>query len=145
MDVHSNPLKILAHSCHSDLHPVLTGSFTMMPEGFMPGSSLQQKTLSFLSHVVKHAQSRLVTVSLSETLLAPEENRPTSQEVRLLIQDDGVGFHFEDEQSGHQGINIMRERASAIQAALSLESEPGHGLRASIIWRKESTSESDHE
>ena len=348
MDVHSNPLKILAHSCHSDLHPVLTGSFTMMPEGFMPGSSLQQKTLSFLSHeqissmdgpigihlqdskvqsialaplrlrdqvlgflglemsdvdrvfteeesslisifstriaqliesarlfeqtkvlvaqeerdrlarelhdsvtqalfsanlvaevlpqiwrrdpdralqsleklqrlmrgalaemrtvllelrpsavvntplgellaqltesvtsrsglpfqlfiekipllpddvqisfyriaqealnnVVKHTQARLVTVSLSETLLPPEENRPTSREVRLLIQDDGVGFHFEDEQSGHLGINIMRERASAIQADLSLESEPGHGTRVSLIWRKESTSESDHE
>ncbi len=51
-----------------------------------------------------------------------------------MIQDDGVGFTSRNEDSSHLGIGIMRERAAAIQATLSLESEPGHGTIVTLIW-----------
>jgi signal transduction histidine kinase len=94
-----------------------------------------------LNNVIKHAQARLVTVSLSETQLPPDKNYQAEREVKLVIQDDGVGFYMEAVQSSHLGINIMRERAGAISASLTLASEPGHGTFVSLIWSTDSKSE----
>ena len=98
-----------------------------------------------LNNVVKHAQARLVTVSLSEIQLPADTKYTTRRQVTLVIQDDGVGFYSASEQSGHLGISIMRERAAAIQAALSLESEPGHGTLVTLIWCKEVKLDNHHE
>ena len=80
-----------------------------------------------LNNVVKHSQAKHVTVSLSKTMLPTDADGVPGYEVKLLIQDDGVGFFSGGSQSGRLGIGIMRERAAAIQAAFSLESEPGYG------------------
>ena len=93
-----------------------------------------------LNNVVKHAQALHVTVSLSETPLPVDVNGVPGRQVKLVIQDDGVGFYYGSEKPGHLGIGIMRERAAAIQATFSLESEPGHGTRVSLIWSSESKS-----
>jgi signal transduction histidine kinase len=94
-----------------------------------------------LNNVVKHAQAKQVTVSLSETLLPPEAAGGTEREVKLVIRDDGVGYSTGDEKSTHLGISIMRERAAAIQASLALESQPGHGTQVILIWHAEAESE----
>jgi signal transduction histidine kinase/PAS domain-containing protein len=98
-----------------------------------------------LNNVVKHAQARLVTVSLSEIKLPADAKCTTGNQVKLVIQDDGVGFYSASEQSGHLGIGIMRERAAAIQAELSLESVPGHGTLLTLIWCKEVKLDNHHE
>jgi signal transduction histidine kinase len=98
-----------------------------------------------LNNVVKHAQALHVTVSLSETQSIPETNCLAGREVKLVIQDDGVGFSSGSTQSDHLGISIMRERASSIKANLSIESKPGYGTLVSLIWCKESKSESQDE
>jgi len=98
-----------------------------------------------LNNVVKHAQARHVSVSLSETQLLPDVNCLVGREVKLIIQDDGVGFSSASAQSSHLGISIMRERAASIRAVLSIESEPGYGTLVSLIWCNESKSESHDE
>jgi signal transduction histidine kinase len=87
-----------------------------------------------LNNVVKHSQAQHVTVSLSAMPLPPDVNDLPGYEVKLVIQDDGVGFYAENDQSSHLGLNIMRERAAAIQATLTLESEPGYGTLVSLFW-----------
>jgi signal transduction histidine kinase len=98
-----------------------------------------------LNNVVKHAQARLVRVSLSETQDAPDGICQTGRQVRLVIQDDGVGFFAGSDLSSHLGLGIMRERAAAIQAVLDLESAPGHGTSLTLIWCNQLKSENHHE
>jgi signal transduction histidine kinase len=98
-----------------------------------------------LNNVVKHAQAMHVSVSLSETQPLPDANCLTGSVVKLVIQDDGVGFSSGSAQSSHLGVSIMRERASSIKATLSIESEPGYGTLVSLIWCRESKSESQDE
>ena len=93
-----------------------------------------------LNNVVKHAQARKVTVSLSDTPLPHDLEGVAGYEVRLVIQDDGVGYSTGVLRSDHMGFSIMRERAAAIQASLSLESQPGHGTQVTIIWDNETGS-----
>jgi PAS domain S-box-containing protein len=91
-----------------------------------------------LNNVVKHAQARSVIVSLSATPLPVESTGIARYEVRLVVQDDGVGFPSEGVRSDHMGIGIMHERAAAIQASLTVESRPGYGTQVTLIWRSQS-------
>ena len=54
--------------------------------------------------------------------------------VRLTVTDDGVGFDQAAVGPGHFGQKIMRERAEAIAARLSVQSEPGEGTVVTVIW-----------
>ena len=54
--------------------------------------------------------------------------------VEILIQDDGRGFDPSQTPPGHYGLNMMRERAAAIGAKLSIASQPGHGTEITIRW-----------
>jgi PAS domain S-box-containing protein len=90
-----------------------------------------------LNNVVKHAQANLVTVSLNATPLTPDSTGASGYRVKLVIQDDGVGFVSGEIQSDRMGIGIMHERAAAIHATLSLESQLEHGTRVTLIWSNE--------
>jgi signal transduction histidine kinase len=81
-----------------------------------------------LTNVAKYARAGKVVVTLDTT---PHDSR-------LTIADDGCGF----DPSGWQqpakdhgwGLMIMRERAAAVGAELSLESAPGQGTRVTVSW-----------
>ncbi len=98
-----------------------------------------------LNNVVKHAQAMHVDVSLSETVIPATFEGEAERAVRLEILDDGVGFSTASEHSGHLGISIMRERAAAIHATLTLESQPGHGTRVTLVWSTAPKMENSHE
>jgi signal transduction histidine kinase len=87
-----------------------------------------------LNNVVKHAQASLVTVTLSGTPASPKAGEPWRGEVKLVIQDNGRGFSVQDKSTGHMGFSIMRERAALINAALSIDSQPGHGTLLTLVW-----------
>jgi len=91
-----------------------------------------------LNNVVKHAQAKQVTVSLSATPLTPNTSGEMRYEIKMEIKDDGVGFSSSAVLSDRLGISIMRERADAAQADFSLESQPGHGTCVSVICCTES-------
>jgi signal transduction histidine kinase len=81
-----------------------------------------------LTNVRKHARASAASVRLC--------NGGTRLE--LMVSDDGRGFEVEGarhaEASGrpHFGLSTMRERAEAIGAELSLDSQPGAGTRVTV-------------
>jgi signal transduction histidine kinase len=93
-----------------------------------------------LNNVVKHAQAESVYVSLGATPI-PSPRGASVDRVRLVVQDDGVGFSTGLIQSKSLGIGIMYERAAAIGADLALESQPGRGTQVILTWSNESRDE----
>ena len=88
-----------------------------------------------LNNVVKHAQARQVTLSLSTMPLTPDSTGELRYEVTLLVQDDGIGYYSSgDRRSTQLGIGFMHERAEAIQANLSMKSQPGSGTQITLTW-----------
>lgn len=77
-----------------------------------------------LNNVVKHAKASQAVVTL----------RCNDESVRLTVADNGVGFDPSTVTADHLGLRIMRERAEAIGAKLSVYSEPGEGTQISVIW-----------
>lgn len=78
-----------------------------------------------LNNVVKHAAATKVSVSL--------ECSPDA--VELDVTDDGRGFDAGRAPLDRLGLGIMRERAEAVGARFSLESEPGAGTSVTVVWR----------
>lgn len=77
-----------------------------------------------LNNIAKHAGASRVDIRL--------QYEPGAVELR--IRDDGRGFDPEQTPPGHYGLSMMRERASAIGAALSITSRPGRGAEIVIRW-----------
>ena len=70
-----------------------------------------------LNNVAKHAKASRVEIDL----------RHEGTSIELRIRDDGKGFDPEQTVSGHYGLGMMRERAEAVGALLTVTSQPGHG------------------
>jgi two-component system nitrate/nitrite sensor histidine kinase NarX len=83
-----------------------------------------------LNNVAKHAQARRATIHLQRT----------PNLVTLAIHDDGCGFVFERIAPEHLGLGIMRERAEAIGASLSVQSDPDQGTTVEVRWTNLETS-----
>ena len=77
-----------------------------------------------LNNIAKHAGASRVDIKLQYERGA----------VELRIRDDGRGFDPEQTSPGHYGLSMMRERAKAIGATLSITSQPGHGTEIVIRW-----------
>jgi nitrate/nitrite-specific signal transduction histidine kinase len=80
-----------------------------------------------LNNVVKHARAGRIVVSLHRT------GGPDGA-LEMSIQDNGQGFRAEAVSGDHFGLHTMRERADAIGAAMTLESEPGAGTTLTVRW-----------
>ncbi len=77
-----------------------------------------------LNNIAKHAGASRVDIQLQYDAGA----------VVLRIRDDGRGFDPEQTLPGHYGLSMMRERAAAVGAALTITSQPGHGAEIVIRW-----------
>jgi signal transduction histidine kinase len=75
-----------------------------------------------LHNIAKHAQARHVDLVL--------ETGPS--DVTLLLADDGRGFDPDASHPGHFGLQLMREQAMAVGAALELVSAPGRGTQVRV-------------
>ena len=91
---------------------------------------LQRVLGEALTNIEKHARASAVSLSVGV-----EEHR-----LRIEISDDGVGLMDAESTDpispeGHYGLIGMRERAEALDAELSIESqpEPGVGLRTRLL------------
>ncbi len=80
-----------------------------------------------LNNVAKHAKAGRVTIDLKQ-----EE-----EIIVLSIHDDGKGFDTEKTVSGHYGMDMMRERAEAVGAQLTITSQPRHGTDLVLRWTKD--------
>lgn len=77
-----------------------------------------------LNNIAKHAGASRVEIHLQHDAGA----------VEVRLRDDGRGFDPEHTPSGHYGLSMMRERADAVGAILSITSQPGHGSEIVIRW-----------
>jgi two-component system nitrate/nitrite sensor histidine kinase NarX len=81
-----------------------------------------------LTNIRKHAQAHTVRVFL----------RCQGNRLRLLIEDDGVGFEHASKigQPGeHVGLSIMQERAQRLGGTLRIESEKGEGTQVELTYK----------
>ena len=77
-----------------------------------------------VNNAAKHANARIVEIFLVQRL----------QQVHLIISDDGCGFEtMQLPEAGGYGLQIMRERAEAIDAELKVEASVGRGTRIIAI------------
>jgi signal transduction histidine kinase len=100
-------------------------------EGELSLSSAEESELyriaqEALNNVIKHARASQVKIQL------------TGEEgcIRLVIEDDGIGFDVEAEGSGGQGLRNIRERAEKIGATCWIESVPGQGTIVNVEVNK---------
>ena len=86
-------------------------------------SELYRIAEAALVNVQRHAQASNVLVNLIID----------SEGIRLIIEDDGVGFDAGAQNIAGHGLIGIRERASNIGGELVLETEPGEGTRVQVI------------
>jgi signal transduction histidine kinase len=84
-----------------------------------------------LSNIAKHTEAGRVAIHL---LYGPSA-------VELCLGDDGCGFDPANVSPGRSGLSMMRERAQAVNARLSIASEPGHGTQVTLHWRQDAQQE----
>jgi PAS domain S-box-containing protein len=84
-----------------------------------------------LNNIAKHAKASRAEINLKQE----------GAVVELYIRDDGQGFDPTQTISGHYGLKMMRERAEAVGANLSVTSRPGHGTELIARWAKPSSEE----
>jgi two-component system nitrate/nitrite sensor histidine kinase NarX len=78
-----------------------------------------------LYNIAKHARASQVEIKLNKK----------ESVVEMRIRDDGLGFDPEKNfLGGHYGLSMMRERAEAAQALLTITSQPGHGTELVMSW-----------
>jgi len=82
-----------------------------------------------IANARKHAQSKTITVRLT---------RPERDVVLLEVQDDGLGFHVQEEQAkrandGALGLETLRERVELIHGVMRLDSQKGRGTQL-LVW-----------
>lgn len=81
-----------------------------------------------LQNIGQHAHASHVTVRLTKT----------NGGIRLVVQDDGLGFdpkaNYPDTQNGKGGLGLlsMRERAAYVDGSLEINSAPGSGTEIAV-------------
>jgi two-component system nitrate/nitrite sensor histidine kinase NarX len=81
-----------------------------------------------LANIRKHSEAEVVRVLLSYR----------NGNNIVVIEDDGIGFEetsVVSEGGQHLGLNILRDRATEINADIDVESEPGDGTRVHLQFK----------
>jgi signal transduction histidine kinase len=97
-----------------------------MPESLALPTPAQRQLLRIvqeaLTNVRKHARASRVLIELAVH----------EQELRLCVEDDGVGFESESAAAGRFGLKTMHERAATIGARLEVSARPDAGVRIQV-------------
>ncbi len=98
------------------------------------------------NNIAKHAGANRVEIDLQyeagtavdSTIAVAKAGAPQQIAVRSVemhIRDDGQGFDTSEASApGHYGLSMMRERADAVRADLTVTSRPGHGSEVRLLW-----------
>jgi signal transduction histidine kinase len=77
-----------------------------------------------LNNAIKHSRCSQVRIGLT----------CESGCVEVYVRDDGRGFDPAGAEPHRMGLQIMRERAEAIGAALQIDTAPGQGTTVRVTW-----------
>jgi len=100
----------------------ITGRFILPPEVQMTFYRVCQEALL---NVARHAKASQVEINLQQT----------GDVIELCIRDNGQGFDPEKNFSEHYGLNMMKVRAKAVGARLSITRQPLHGMELALRWK----------
>jgi signal transduction histidine kinase len=117
----------LAGRTNIPISVTVTGQEALQEQRALPADvqvALYRLCQEGLNNIAKHAGASRVDIQLQYETGA----------VELRIRDDGRGFDPEQMPPGHYGLSMMRERAIAVGATLSITSQPGHGTEIVIRW-----------
>lgn len=106
-----------------------------------------------LNNIAKHAEANRVEIDLQYDARSEDDPGTTPafssltqigvpqeidvSSVEMCIRDDGLGFDSgELTAPGHYGLGMMHERAKAVDAQLTVTSQPGHGTEVTLRWPK---------
>lgn len=78
-----------------------------------------------INNVIKHSRSKEMKLLVEDT----------PKIIKIMINDDGVGFNLETENDG-SGLRSMASRAQLIGAKLSISSVENQGTKATITYQK---------
>lgn len=116
------------------VNTLVEGKGTLPPEVHIALYRIAQEALN---NVVKHARASQVTIRLCYHRAGTEEGHETAgRGVLLSIVDNGRGFDLAQAPHNRLGLEIMQERAAAIQANLIVDSHPGEGTQVSVLWEQ---------
>jgi len=130
----------LTDSSLGDLLSLLGNAFTgrtnipvdvkISGEGSLPAEaqvSIYRICQEALNNIAKYAKASQVSIDLRHI------RQPLG--VELYIRDNGRGFDSSVQTpSGHYGLGMMRERAEAVGATLTITSQPGQGTEIAVHW-----------
>ncbi len=96
-----------------------------------------------LNNAAKHARAGCVTIRFSTRGASQDQglDSPVGRSVRLAVIDDGRGFATGSVGPERLGLAIMHERAAAIGAQLTVDSEPGLGTHVFMVWNDENNTQ----
>ena len=81
------------------------------------------------NNAVRHSKAKNISIRIAYL----------NQNIELDIEDNGIGFHIEDEKKNSLdelhgfGLSTMRERARLLSGSFSIESKPGAGTKVKVI------------
>jgi len=85
-----------------------------------------------VSNAVRHGQAERIKISLAAG----------TEQIRLRVQDDGVGFPDMEHEGPGMGIHIMRYRARIVGGTLDISSRPGSGTTVTFTLPQRTASSS---
>lgn len=102
----------------------ITGKFSLPSEIQITFYRVCQEALL---NIARHAKASTIEINLQQD----------GDVIELRIRDNGHGFDPERSAvSGHHGLSMMKERAEAVGALLSVTSQPSHGTELALRWKK---------
>jgi signal transduction histidine kinase len=108
----------------------LSGEFIVDPEAARFGDeraeTLFRMAEEALRNIERHAMATRAVVTLKTV---------DGTQLRLCIEDDGIGFDPDVTRHGHYGIVGLHEQAHLIGAQLSIDSAPGKGTKLTVTLR----------
>ncbi|WP_028546815.1 sensor histidine kinase [Paenibacillus taiwanensis] len=103
-----------------------------------------------LFRIIQEALSNTLRHSKAERMEIRLQNREDA--VRLMIRDNGVGFHWEDHKQASYGLRTMQERVNEIGGSIQFVTAPDKGTRIEIrvpvlkdepAWKEDEVSDGD--
>jgi signal transduction histidine kinase len=108
----------------------LRGEFTADPEAARFGDERAETLLRMAEEALRNIERHAMATRAAVTLKSVD-----GTQLKLCIEDDGIGFDPDVPRQGHYGIVGLHEQAHLIGAHLCIDSAPGRGTTLTITLR----------